>query len=466
MTKNKKQIDKEFGLSSWAINNKTTMYVVMGIILFLGISAFFAMPRESFPEIKETKIYVSSVYPGNTAEDIEKLITDPLEDKLKTVSNVVDITSTSQEDSSIIIVEFDETLTIAEAKQKVRDEIDSETSSEDWPTFNGAKVEPNVFALSLSEEMPILNINISGDYTVEKLKEYGEYLQDEIENLLEIKQVDIRGVQDKEVEVAVDIFKMQASKVSFDDIINTINGGNVTMSGGNLISSGQRRTIRILGEIEHPNELENFVVKSENNNPIYLKDVAQVSFKSKDKTTYAREFGNQVVMLDVKKRAGENMVAATEEIREIVQYAIDNVFPQDLKVTIANDQSRVTIGQVDDLVNNILFGVILVVTVLMFFLGFKNAIFVGFAIPMSMFMSLMILNLFGYTLNTMILFGLIMGLGMLVDNGIVVVENVYRLMDEEGMTRVDAAKKGIGEIAFPIIISTATTVAAFIPLGL
>lgn len=237
MTKNKKQIDKEFGLSSWAINNKTTMYVVMGIILFLGISAFFAMPRESFPEIKETKIYVSSVYPGNTAEDIEKLITDPLEDKLKTVSNVVDITSTSQEDSSIIIVEFDETLTIAEAKQKVRDEIDSETSSEDWPTFNGAKVEPNVFALSLSEEMPILNINISGDYTVEKLKEYGEYLQDEIENLLEIKQVDIRGVQDKEVEVAVDIFKMQASKVSFDDIINTINGGNVTMSGGNLISA-------------------------------------------------------------------------------------------------------------------------------------------------------------------------------------------------------------------------------------
>lgn len=135
MTKNKKQIDKEFGLSSWAINNKTTMYVVMGIILFLGISAFFAMPRERFPEIKETKIYVSSVYPGNTAEDIEKLITDPLEDKLKTVSNVVDITSTSQEDSSIIIVEFDETLTIAEAKQKVRDEIDSETSSEDWPNL-------------------------------------------------------------------------------------------------------------------------------------------------------------------------------------------------------------------------------------------------------------------------------------------------------------------------------------------
>ena len=464
--KNQKNVDKEFGLSSWAINNKTTMYVVMALIFYLGISAFFEMPRESFPEIKETKIYVSSIYPGNTAEDIEKLITDPLEDKLKTVSNVVEITSTSQEDYSMVVVEFDEKLTIPEAKQKIKDEIDTETSSEDWPTFNGAKVEPNVFALSMSEEMPILNINISGDYTVAKLKEFGEYLQDEIENLQEIKQVDIRGVQDKEVEVAVDIYKMQAAQVSFNDVINTINGGNMTMSAGNLIASGQRRTIRILGEIENPSELENFVVKSEKGNSIYLRDVAQVSFQEKDRTTYAREHGERVIMLDVKKRAGSNMVAAAEQIQVIVQDAIDNVFPQDLDVTIANDQSSVTIGQVDDLVNNILFGVMLVVTVLMFFLGFKNAIFVGFAIPMSMFMSLMILNLFGYTLNTMILFGLIMGLGMLVDNGIVVVENVYRLMDKEGLSRVEAAKKGIGEIAFPIIISTATTVAAFIPLGL
>src|SRR5690606_35984652 len=146
--------------------------------------------------------------------DIEKLITDPVEDKLKTVSNVVDITSTSQEDYSMVIVEFDEGITVDQAKQKVKDEIDSETASEDWPTFNGAKVEPNVFELSISEEMPILNINISGDYTVEKLKEFAEYLQDEIENLPEIKKADIRGAQAKEVEIAVDIYKMMASKVT------------------------------------------------------------------------------------------------------------------------------------------------------------------------------------------------------------------------------------------------------------
>ena len=466
MAKINKQIDKEFKLSSWAINNKTTIYVLMFLFLYIGISSYFTMPRENFPEISETKIYISSVYPGNTAEDIEKLITNPLEDKLKSISNVVEITSTSQEDYSIITVEFDESIAVDKAKQKVKDEIDQETAGEDWPTFNGAKVTPNVFELSMSEEVPILNINISGNYPVSKLKEYGEYLQDEIEDLSEIKKVDIRGAQDKEIEVAVDIYKMMAAKVSFDDITNAINRGNVTMSAGNFIISQQRRTIRIIGEINSPNDLLDFVIKSEKGNSIYLKDVAKISFKDKDKTTYAREKGAAVVMLDVKKRGGQNMVDAADKVGEIVAKAKKNNFPQDLEVTITNDQSPKTIGQVDDLVNNIIFGVILVVIVLMFFLGFKNAIFVGFAIPMSMFMSLMILGALGYTLNTMVLFGLIMGLGMLVDNGIVVVENVYRLMDEEGMTRTEAAKKGIGEIAFPIIISTATTVAAFIPLGL
>jgi len=466
MSKKQKNIDKEFGLSAWAINNKTTIYVIMTIILYSGIAAFLSMPRESFPEIKQTKIYISSIFPGNTAEDIEKLITTPLEDELKTISNVVEITSTSQEDFSMIIVEFDEDIEVEAALQKIKDEIDTETSGEDWPTFNNAKVEPNVFDLSISEEMPILNINISGDYPVQQLKEYGEHLQDRIEGLQEIKEVSIRGAQEKEVEIAVDIYKMMAAKVSFNDVISAIKNGNITMSAGNFITSGQRRTIRILGEINNPSDLEDFVVKSDHGNPIYLKNIASVSFKEKERTTYAREFGERVVMLDVKKRAGKNMVAAIDKTKVIVKDAVDDFFPKDLDISLANDQSTKTIGQVDDLVNNILFGIILVVGVLLFFLGFRNALFVGFAIPMSMFMSLMILNYLGYTMNTMILFGLIMGLGMLVDNGIVVVENVYRLMDEEGLSRIEAAKKGISEIAFPIIISTATTVAAFIPLGL
>ncbi|WP_435579700.1 efflux RND transporter permease subunit [Gilvibacter sp.] len=465
--KKKKQVDKEFKLSSWAIDNPTIIYVMIGIFLVLGGMAYNSMPRENFPEVNETKIYVSVPYPGNTAEDIERLIIDPLEDKIKNISGVVEYLSTSQEDYGIITVEFEEDIEVELAKQKVKDEVDSEVANEDWPTFNGAKVEPNVFDLSLSEEMPILNVNIKGNYTVEKLKEYAEYLQDEIEDIKQIKAADIRGAQDKEVEVGVDIYKMMAAKVSFDDVIGAIRNGNMTMSAGNMITSGQRRTIRILGEIDNPSQLRNFVVKSEGGNPVYLSDIADIRFKEEEKTTYAREYGDNVVMLDVKKRSGKNMIAAVEQVDEILARVErgETLIPRDVSISKSNDQSEKTVNQVSDLVNNIIFGIILVVGVLMFFLGFRNALFVGFAIPMSMFMSFMILSALGYTMNTMILFALIMGLGMLVDNGIVVVENVYRLMDEEGMSRIQAAKKGIGEIAFPIIISTATTVAAFVPLG-
>ncbi len=471
MSKQLKNANKEFRLSSWAIDNPSVIYVMIAIFLWIGFKSYLAMPREDFPEIVETKIYISTPYPGNTAEDVERLITDPLEDRLKNISNVVEITSTSQEDYSIITVEFDEDLTVEQAKQKVKDEVDGEKASEDWPIFNNAKVEPNVFDLNLSESFPIMNVNFTGDYPVGKLKEFAEHLEDEIENLPEIKEVDIRGAQEKEVEVAVDVYKMMAAQVSFQDVIGAVSNGNTTISAGNIKLSDQRRTIRILGEIEDPEELNNFVVKSENG-AIYLKDIAEISFSEKDKTTYAREFGKNVVMLDIKKRSGKNMIEATTKIRELIKQEQKNYYPADLNITIANDSSGRILNQVDDLVNNIIFGIILVVTVLMFFLGFRNALFVGFAIPMSMFMSFMILhNLSGvvdgmsFTLNTMILFGMVMGLGMMVDNGIVVVENVYRLMSE-GMSRTEAAKKGIGEIAFPIIISTVTTVAAFVPLGL
>ena len=316
MSRQKKNADKEFAPSSWAIDNPSVVYVMIAIFFLMGVSAYFAMPREDFPEVEETKIYVSTPYPGNTAEDVERLLTDPLEDRLKNLSNVVEITSTSQEDYSMIVVEFDEDITVENAKQRVKDEVDSEKAGEDWPIFNNAKVEPNVFDLNLSESFPIMNVNVTGDYPVDKLKEYAEYLEDKIEDLPEIKGVDIRGAQDKEVEVAVDIYKMMAAQVSFQDILGAIANGNMTMSAGNLKTSGQRRTIRVVGEINSPQDLENFVVKSEKGSAIYLKDVATVRFHEEDRTTYARERGESVVMLDVKKRSGKNAISAGEEIRE------------------------------------------------------------------------------------------------------------------------------------------------------
>ena len=464
MAKTSNSSEKEFLLSSWAIRNSNTMYVFMVVLLFLGISAYLTMPRENFPEITETNIYISTPYPGNTAEDIERFVTDPLEEAVKGVSNVVEITSTSQDDYSMVVLEFDEDINVNLAKQKVKDEVDAVVAGEDWPTFNNAKLEPNVFDLNFVEEFPIVNVTLQGDYTLDALNDYAELLEQRIERLDQIKEVDIRGTQEREVEVAVDIHKMMASKVSFGDVIQAIRNENSTVSAGSIISNDQRRNIRVIGEIQNPSDLGEFVIKNELG-AIYLKDISTIRFKDMDATTHAREFGQSVVMLDVKKRGGKNLIQAAEAIRKIVDNARSTIIPQDVEVAISNDTSTITINQVNDLINNILFGVLLVVTVLTFFLGFRNALFVGFAIPMSMFISFFILQSLGYTMNTMVLFALVMGLGMLVDNGIVVVENVYRLIEKEGMPRFEAAKKGVSEIAFPIIISTATTVAAFVPLG-
>ena len=455
---------KSFGLSVWAIRNSTIIYVLMGIFLILGGTAYITMPRENFPEITETTIFISTPYPGNTAEDIERFVTDPIEEGIKGISNVVEVLSTSQDDYSLVSLEFDEDIDVDLAKQKVKDEIDAVVSSEDWPTFNNAKLEPAVFNLNFSEEMPILNVSIQGDYPTDKLKEYAEVLEERIEQLDEIKAVDIRGAQNKEVEIAVDIRKMMASQISFNDVVQSIANENTTISAGSMRGGGQRRTVRLVGEVSTPEQLKAFVVSNEKG-IVFLGDIATIALKDQETTSYARDFGTSTVMLDVKKRGGKNLIQAATSIQAIVLEAKQNDFPENLQVTISNDMSSLTLNQVNDLVNNILFGVLLVVTVLTFFLGFRNALFVGFAIPMSMFISFVILQTLGYTMNTMVLFALVMGLGMLVDNGIVVVENVYRLIEKEGMSRTDAAIKGVSEIAYPIIISTATTVAAFIPLG-
>jgi multidrug efflux pump subunit AcrB len=456
--------NKEFFLSSWAINNKTIIYVLMTIFLVSGITAYKTMPRELFPEINSSNIFVTTIFPGNNAEEIEKLITDPLEQEIKGVIGLIEIESTSSEGISIINIEFDDDIPTEVARLRVKDLVDNVTVGDDWPTFNNAKVDPNIFEFDIAERFPVLNISLVGDYKVEELKEYAEYLDTRIERLPQVKTVEVRGIQDFEVEIAVNPYKMKATKTSFGNIINAISQENITISAGSLISDGQRRNVKIIGEVSDPSQLNRLIVKRDDG-PVYLEDVASVSFREKDVTSFTRSFDQKTVMLEVVKRGGENAIFASNSIQEIIKDAKENFLPENLDVVVQNDQSEYTINSVNDLMNNLIFGIILVVTVLTFFLGLRNALFVGFAIPMSMFMSLVILSAFGFTLNRMVLFGLVMGLGLLVDNGIVVVENIYRLMSKEGMSRVQAAKLGIGEVALPIIVSTATTIAAFIPLG-
>lgn len=458
MAKKDQKIYRDFWLTNLALDNKVSVFVLMVLIIFLGISSYISLPKESYPEVEIPTVYVGTVYPGNSPVDMENLITRPLEKEINTIDEIDNIQSTSVQDYSTIIIEFITGTDVQEALQKVKDAVDK--ANPELPT--DLDRDPDVFELNFSE-FPMLNINLSGNYSTEELNDYAEYLEDEIEKFTEVSRVDIRGVDEKEVKIMVNPYEMESRQVNFEDIENAITAENVTISGGNVLTDGQRRAIRILGEFNDPQQLENIVIKNEDQNIIYLGDIATVKFGYKEKQSYARLGNNQVVMVDVIRRSGENLLILTDKVQQVLEKAKNEVFPSDLEVVITNDQSVQTKMMVNSLENNIISGVILVVLVLLFFLGTRNSMFVGLAIPLSMFITFNILSAFGITINMMVLFSLIMALGMLVDNGIVVVENVYRLM-EEGMSATEATRKGVGEVAMPVIASTATTLAAFLPM--
>lgn len=450
---------REFGLSSFSVDNSTSVVILSLIITVLGLGAYRTMPKESFPEIVIPTVYVGTPYPGNSPIDMENLITRPIEKELKGLNNVKDIKSTSVQDFSSIVIEFTPGVQISKAIQDVKDAVDK--SKSELPT--DLDQDPNVLEVNTSD-FPIMNVNISGPYSEQELKKFGEYLEDAIEKLPEISKADLAGTVEREIQINADPYKMEAVGVSFSDISGAIQAENLTISGGNIRTGEFERTVRVDGEFTDPKELLDIIVKTDQSKIVYLRDVAEVKDTFKDRTSYARSKNLPVVTINVTKRSGENLLDAADKIKVIIDDAKVNRFPSNLEISITNDQSKQTRTQVADLENSIIFGIILVVLVLMFFMGFRNALFVGSAIPLSMFISFLILNAFGITLNLMVLFSLILALGMLVDNGIVVVENIYRLM-QEGKSPIRAAKEGVGEVAWPIISSTATTVAAFLPLA-
>ena len=452
---------REFGLSSLAVNNRKTVYLIITIFLLGGISAYKNMPRESFPQIQVPEIYVNVPYPGNSPEIIADKIIKPFEKELNKLKGIEKITSTATQDFGILKIEFDFGITPKDAKRAVEEALSdarsSKTFAQDLP------VEPTIQEIDVNE-FPIININLSGEYPVDILKEKADLIKDRLESISEINAVEIRGVQEKKVKIEIRKFDAEANRVSFGDIESAIQSENTTIGAGNLKIDGIDNFILIEGKFKDFRDFNNLVVKHEENDNVYLRDVANVSFSDSDTTSYARQNSQPVVMLDVKKRAGENIINAIDKLKVEIE-ELEKSFPSDMKLTYTNDQSVMIRSQVSNLENSIVFGVILVVFVLLFFLGLRNALFVGIAIPFSMFLSFILLNSAGVSLNIMVLFSLVLALGMLVDNGIVVVENVYRLMDE-GLDSFEATKKGIGEVAWPIIASTATTLAAFVPLAL
>ena len=447
---------KEFWLSTFAINNRISVMVLVALVAIMGIISYLTIPKESFPNITVPNIFVVTLYPGVSPEDMESLVTRKLEDELGNISEIKEMTSTSTEGYSSVVLEFDTGIDIEEALQKVREKVD--LAKAELPED---AEEPLVQEVNLSE-FPIMQINLSGDYDLEILKDIAEDLQDKIEAIPTVLGVDLTGGLEREVQVDVDLAKLKYYNLSFGDIIGAISAENVTIPGGDISVGTKSFLLRVPGQYQETAPIEDVVLKVNEGKPIYLRDIANVTFGFKERETYSTLDESPVITLGVKKRTGENILETYDRVSAILDDALPTL-PPTTTYKITNDQSKDVKNMVSSLENNIISGLILVIGVLLFFLGVRNASFVGISIPLSMFLSFIILSALGITMNMIVLFSLILALGMLVDNAIVVVENIYRYL-EDGYDNFESAKKGTGEVAGPIIAGTATTLAAFFPM--
>ncbi len=455
-----------------SIKYRTSIVVLTAIIAIGGLYSYVTIPKESTPSIEIPQIVVTLLYPGASPDDVESLITQPVEREVQAINGIKEIRSTSTQGVSTIIVEFNPDVSLDDAYQKVRDKVDVAR-----PTLPSEIEEPIVSEIDF-DEFPIMTVNLAANYSLSQLKEVAENLEDEIETIQEVLEVDVVGGLEREVQIDVDLNALQGYNLAFMDIVDAIRAENTNMPGGSVDVDRLNYLVRVDGTFDIPDEIENIVIEAPGGQPIYVRDVADVDFGFKDRASYARlqlfrtetDDGDlvrtddqdilQVISLNVKKRSGENIILTAKAVQAVVD---EFAFPQGTRILVTGDQSLDVQNMIDDLENNIISGLIFVVAVLLFFLGLRTATLVGVAIPLSMFLSFIIFQAFGYTLNFIILFSLIIALGMLVDNAVVIVENIYRYR-EMGYSRFEAARRGTAEVGGPVVASTATTVAAFVPM--
>lgn len=450
----------EFKPTSWAIDNRAAIFIITIIIALAGYMSYNSLPKEQFPDVTVPTIFVSTIYPGASPSDMEQLVTKPIEKQLKGINGVKKVTSYSVQDFSNVIVEFNTSLDVVQSKQKVKDAVDK--AKRDLPT--DLLEDPAITEFDISE-VPIMNVNVAGDYDLDKLKDYADRLKDRIEEMREITRVDLVGALEKEVQINVDKYKMSANQLTFQDISNALAYENMTISAGNVDIGGMTRSVSIRGDFKDVEQIKNILVSSQSGAQSYLKDIAEVKMGHEEQESFSRLNGRNVISLNVIKRTGENLINASDKIKEIVDELKKTEFPANLEVSITGDQSRATRTTLHDLINTIVIGFVLVTLILMFFMGATNALFVAAAVPLSMAIAFFVLPSLGFTLNMIVLFAFLLGLGIVVDDAIVVIENTHRVYHDNPKQGIEmAAKKAAGEVFLPVLSGTATTLAPFFPL--
>ncbi|WCT10280.1 efflux RND transporter permease subunit [Mucilaginibacter jinjuensis] len=463
-----KDLDKEFGPSSWAIDNKTAVYVMIFLITLLGLLSYNRLPKENFPDIAQSKVYITTAYAGQSPQNIETLVTKQLEKQLKSLKGLKKVTSNTQQNVSIITAEFNADIKIKDAKQDVKDAVDK--AKQDLPQNDNNLKESVISDINVAD-LPILYINISGNYDLKKLKEYADNIKDDIEGMKEISKVEEVGALKPNIQINVDLNKMTAAQISYNDIIQAVGNENVISSAGALVNDGVQRAIDIKQDFKSADEVNALIIRNPQGKAVYLRDIAQVVDGFQDQESFARlktpnnpNFKN-VITLNVSKRSGENLIEASDKIYDLIKVKQKTVFPKGLDITITGDQSDKTRSTLNDLINTIIIGFILVTVILMFFMGSTNAIFVALSVPLSCFIAFLVMPAIGFTLNMIVLFSFLLALGIVVDDAIVVIENTHRIFNNGAVPIKQAAKMAAGEVFLPVFSGTMTTLAPFVPLA-
>ncbi len=463
-----KDVVKEFKPSSWAIDNKTAVYVMIFLITLLGLLSYNRLPKENFPDIAQSKVYITTAYGGQSPQNIETLVTKQIEKQLKSLKGLKKVTSNTQQNVSIITAEFQANVDIKDAKRDVKEAVDK--AKQDLPQNDNQLKESVISDINVAD-IPILYINISGNYDLKKLKEYADNLKDDIEAMKEISKVDEVGALKPNIQINVDLNKMTAAQVSYNDIIQAVGNENVISSAGNIKTDGVQRAIDIKEDFKNAGEVAAMVIRNPQGKAVYLRDIADVRDAFQDQESYARLKTNNdpnfknVITLNVSKRSGENLIEASDKINQLIKDKQKTIFPKGLNITVTGDQSDKTRTTLNDLINTIVIGFILVTIILMFFMGSTNAIFVALSVPLSCFIAFLVMPAIGFTLNMIVLFSFLLALGIVVDDAIVVIENTHRIFANGKVPIKQAAKIAAGEVFLPVFSGTMTTLAPFVPLA-
>ena len=439
-----------------SLDRSRMVLLALALILTAGTVSYLTIPKEAFPDVTIPIIYVSIPHEGISPNDAERLLVRPVEKALRGIEGVKEMRSTATEGFASVLLEFDAGFDADRAAIEVRERVDLVTN--DLPDDTD---EPTVIEITTSA-FPVLVATVSGQVPERTLFRLARGLKEAIEIIPTILEARIVGDREEVLEVIVDPLRLESYNISNEELVRAVNLNNRLVAAGAIDTGQGRFAIKVPGLFETASDVLDLPVKVSGDGVITLEDVTDIRRTFKDATSYARLNGEPAVALEITKRAGTNILINNYAVKEVVRRVTED-WPDTVHVSFNQDQSKFTRTLLNDLQNNIIAAIILVMIVVVAALGLRSAGLVGVAIPGSFLFGILVISILGLTMNMVVMFSLILAVGMLVDGAIVVTEFADRRM-AEGMPRRDAYAAAAKRMSWPIIASTATTLAAFMPL--